>query len=36
MDWGLAKVLVAGGVADDERSMQRSAESVIQTVQERL
>ena len=32
MDWGLAKVLVAGGVADDERSIRRSDESVIQTV----
>jgi WD40 repeat protein/tRNA A-37 threonylcarbamoyl transferase component Bud32 len=32
MDWGLAKVLRAGGEADDERSMRRSAETVIQTV----
>ena len=32
MDWGLAKVLAAGGAADDERSMQRSDESVIRTV----
>jgi serine/threonine-protein kinase len=32
MDWGLAKVLVSGGVADDERSTRRSDESVIRTV----
>ncbi len=32
MDWGLAKVLRAGGEVDDDRSMRRGAETVIQTV----
>ena len=31
MDWGLAKVLESGGVADDERTARRRPESVIQT-----
>ena len=36
MDWGLAKVLRAGGEADDERSMRRGAETVIQTGAQRV
>jgi tetratricopeptide (TPR) repeat protein len=31
MDWGLAKVLESGGVADDERTVKRRDESAVQT-----
>ena len=32
MDWGLAKVLAAGGAADDRRTASRPAETIIQTL----
>jgi serine/threonine-protein kinase len=32
MDWGLAKVLDTGGISDDERTIKRSVQSVIETV----